>query len=278
VMALEQICMKTMTGRALCLWVGSSDTIAHVKDTLEMQHGIPSRIQRLVLRGKILQDDRSVSDFCIEADEVVKLVIRSDLGLANANGDQPSLVAESRRLDKEGGTTVVSSVLPPLRGARRPSKLQAYSKQGSLGNFRLDSILEAPIERYPRQTFRSSSLSNAHGTFGARSNRLGKEDAMTSSALCPLPPLQCGRAHRSRFSSRLHAATKAASAMALDLGLGPVESYCKHGEFDDVMPENFQSLRAGRVVKPSRHHSASQLLPPLPPIGQRFVSLQQAAF
>lgn len=72
----KQILIKTLQGKTMPMEVQDSDTIGSIKSKIHEKEGIPVDQQRLVFNGKQLEDNMKISDYGIQSDSSIHLVLR----------------------------------------------------------------------------------------------------------------------------------------------------------------------------------------------------------
>ena len=70
-----QIFVRMLSGKTVTLQVEKSDSVASLKQKIEDKEGIKADQQRFVFGGKNLQDNNTLSDYNIQENSTLNLVL-----------------------------------------------------------------------------------------------------------------------------------------------------------------------------------------------------------
>ena len=95
------IYVKTMTGTLFTLKVKACDTIDIVKSKIELYGGLPSDQQGIIFDNAQLEDDRTLSDYNIQENSTIHLVLR-----LRGGGKRGRIAADDKK-DRAGRTKIL---------------------------------------------------------------------------------------------------------------------------------------------------------------------------
>ena len=82
-----QVFVKTFAGKTLTVEVEPDESVESLKNKLQSKEGIPPNQQRILFGGKQLDSKKSISDYGIEDESTMNMVLRLRGGRESRNND-----------------------------------------------------------------------------------------------------------------------------------------------------------------------------------------------